>query len=692
MTEGRKSGSLRHKLIKKTTHSQEDGTSSSQEDTEPIQNETNNIEPDETAKTTEYDFMDDFLDGVEDLDMTELTKQLGSGLDDLSFLLDDPPEPADTDQRAPDVPEVPQEIEDLNLTRRSVNQRDDIGRDAQKAPVRIELNPRPKLDARLRRYRRQQDGTVTAGPPDSIPWSDYENYQVDETNWARNGEGLPLVAATGAAPPPAPDEGGDAPALGATLFYFDRADLVESTYANTSEAIEAEVEKGNQNETNTWKERQNEIQQMGYVLIPHPTTGTNTAGETVELPPGEYPLNKSRGYYDEKIVVGQQAPFSPIVKYGTTYAAISPDPIWAIRRDEVPEDEEQGAGHELSAKKITDLIAASPRFQLHLQAPGWLSDDQIHYVTQDQLGAALVLNRFTESPEEIASAKKQNEAEFELSRTTNGYHGNGHLFIKKSRRGTGVEYHEATHRLSHPAVKHVFGSGFNEGLTEYFTRPLVAPLVKAGEMPPRDSYEPEVQAVDALVKYAGVTEDQLAAAYFTGEVRPLYDQVAKTAVHPPFSSAEPFSLDAYAAELNGPFADEARDVLITACGASPDSGVSLTAFEKSLKAACYTADILIKDRRLPAGTRIELRKLLNRAEDAKTYDDLLPLTTLVDSASQGLESHWATPITMRAALLLASPEADLAKPIIEPLFLQALARVEDKAYLELDSWLKKYNA
>ncbi|GLW09363.1 hypothetical protein Misp01_44920 [Microtetraspora sp. NBRC 13810] len=641
---------------------------------------------------TGYNDIDDFLEGADDLDMTSLTSELGTigaGLDDLSFLLDDPPEPSDTGQRAPDAPG---ETVDLTLTRRTVHQRDDVGPGPRTAPVRITLTLRPDtgLDATLTRYRSHEDGTVSADAPDSIMWSEYENYQVDETTWARDSRGLPLVAARGRTPQAAPDESGQAPG---PLFYFDRADLVESTYPKTKDAIDAEIAKGDEREADFWDKRKNEIQQLGHVLIPYPTDGVTTAEKTVKVPPGDYPLLKSRSFFDDKIAVGQLAPFSPIVKYGDGYVAISPDPMWTIRSDDAPEDEEKGAGRELTAKKIIDLFAASPRFRPHLPGPEWLRDDQIHYVTQEQLGAALVLERFTTDPVEIEAAKRQNAAAFELGVDTNGYHSKGHLYVKKSRRGTGVEYHEATHRLSHAAVKHVFGSSFNEGLTEYFTRPLVAQLVGAGEMPPRDAYEPQVQAIDALVRYAGVTEDQLAAAYFTGDLRPLYEQVAKAAVHPPFSPAEPFSLDAYAALLEDRHADEAREVLITACGPQPgaDAPAEATGFEKTLKATRDTAGALVKDRRLSAGTRIELLKALNRADDAKTETDLRPLTTLVESANRDLADHWATPLVRKTADLLTSPQADSYRALLEPAYLKALADANDQAYQELASWVKIYN-
>jgi hypothetical protein len=115
---------------------------------------------------------------------------------------------------------------------------------------------------------------------------------------------------------------------------------------------------------------------------------------------------------------------------------------------------------------------------------------------------------------------------------TYGFISAGHrdrVIILKNDRGTrSVAVHEAMHRFAREELFEVWGTGFNEGVTEYFTRLLTDrdgnPAHLGG--PPNTSYQENWQFVCDLLPLLGhnlVTQQKaLAQVYFIGNVRMLW--------------------------------------------------------------------------------------------------------------------------------------------------------------------------
>jgi hypothetical protein len=86
------------------------------------------------------------------------------------------------------------------------------------------------------------------------------------------------------------------------------------------------------------------------------------------------------------------------------------------------------------------------------------------------------------------------------------------IYVQYSYRGTGVEYHEAMHKLFHRSMRDALGSMFNEGVTEYFTWHVIGGLVADGHVVRDEAqYGPQRSRSPAWS-----SEDVLARVYFAG--------------------------------------------------------------------------------------------------------------------------------------------------------------------------------
>ncbi|MHB1491623.1 MAG: hypothetical protein ACYCTH_14170, partial [Cellulomonas sp.] len=122
----------------------------------------------------------------------------------------------------------------------------------------------------------------------------------------------------------------------------------------------------------------------------------------------------------------------------------------------------------------------------------------------------------------------------EEEQSTNAYVGNkieDRPAMLHADRGTpSTAIHESMHRYSELAVLRGFGSGLNEGITEYFTRMLTtknATPTKDGG-PERDNYQDNVTFVRGMIRILGANkvdqETVLGEIYFEGKTEKLEEK------------------------------------------------------------------------------------------------------------------------------------------------------------------------
>jgi hypothetical protein len=188
----------------------------------------------------------------------------------------------------------------------------------------------------------------------------------------------------------------------------------------------------------------------------------------------------------------------------------------------------------------------------------WLAEGSLHYVGDDDMGGVFVLKHLPESVAEVSRARRADPGTFARGRASSGACVDGELFIQRQDMGTGVEYHEAVHALSHWAMVHVLGRDFTEGVTEYFARLITEPLARAGRLVPAGAHEPQLAGIRALIDL-GIGPDVLAAAYFGGDLHPLFAAFAA-------ATRGRMSLQGYASRLGRRTARTACQVLRDAAG------------------------------------------------------------------------------------------------------------------------------
>ncbi|GAA3573435.1 hypothetical protein GCM10022419_063000 [Nonomuraea rosea] len=412
-------------------------------------------------------------------------------------------------------------------------------------------------------------------------------YQFDATKIFHAADGTPMIGCTSLLDP--------------NDYFVQRGHFVEKTYKPTVTLIEKIEDDFDAAGPDVWADVRTEIEGLQEVRITSGVIGfvTATLGQPkkyvrlAEIKKGSYPLS---GVLPRRVRPDQIVPFSLTIQVGGRDLTINAD---TLVNDLLEQKEKVGKPQEildalkesaaaaevkeprekrkLTAERILEVFATTPSFAQYVDPPqpGWLLDDHVHYVTEDQLGAVMVLERMPKDEQEIESVRKN--FLFDTAASTNGVRFNEHIYIRDNHIGAGTEYHETVHKLSHPAVRKVFGFWFNEGLTEYFTHKLVAGLMEDQTIVrDKDQYGHQRDAISALIEHTQVTGQELADAYFRGDIKPLYDKVMRWAAKAPFTADEPFSLDGYAARIDDRYAISAQKALKLACGVIDPAPVTTT--------------------------------------------------------------------------------------------------------------------
>jgi hypothetical protein len=483
-------------------------------------------------------------------------------------------------------------------------------------------------------YSMLENGRVGVLLPDELKIETLsELYSLDETLHLGD-QKIPMVVAT---PVFAAEE--DAP-KGRAVF-IERKHLVEATHAHTEAEIEKHQQEKEAAEAKGWESRRKEIETKkdfilcyesdGFYLTDPVTMGT--------IPPGSYRIlpRYSSGFLTSKAGVDQQAPFSPVISHNGTPFSVCPDAIWMFKGIAEEKARSSGVDKELTAAEVVSVLDGSELVKPFLPAHDWLRQEHIRYVTTEQLGMLIATGELTGDPSKAEEIKQANGPAYSLAKTVNGIHTGEFINIKETALGTGTEYHEAIHKLAHPAVNSVFGHFFNEGVTEYITKNVVTGLEKEGKIFREGAYEEQVNAIDALVQHAGVTMADLIDAYFNGNVGPLYEKVARFAVRGPFSVDEPFSLDGYAAHLDEKSAESALAVFLAACGVTAEEPSSSDSEESPLDEALSTANALLGNWRVETPDKIQLQILRNWASH-ESAEALQRLQRKIEAIELSLET------------------------------------------------------
>lgn len=382
-----------------------------------------------------------------------------------------------------------------------------------------------------------QDG-VGALAPGSLHAGGVALLDINSQRWAFLPDGRALVLAS--------------LAVGEGKFWVERALLAEDTFPATVGAIDVRAEQDEKNLLAAfWEKRREMLRSMNPVVVAHEMPGATVKGEIV-VPPGSYPQVR---LLEKRLLDSQLCPFSVMIKVGSTNVAIVPDSLFGTDDETAEAASEQGLGQPVPAAKVMEVFAAAPPLiRAHVPQTAWLTDSQIHYVSPEWMGAVCVLQRLPASEAEVTKAAEQDPDLYAACLDNAGVRFGDHIFCLLSYQGTGTEYHEAMHKLSHRAMRDVLGQSFNEGVTEYFTRLVIEELSKSGQLIRDDGqYGAQRDAVTALLTHA-VTADELAAAYFTGQLQPLYDGFAR-------ATKGALSLDGFAARLGSRTADAAAAIL-----------------------------------------------------------------------------------------------------------------------------------
>jgi hypothetical protein len=335
-------------------------------------------------------------------------------------------------------------------------------------------------------------------------------------------------------------------------YWIERSLLAEAGYQVTTAQIDleaAEIEKALL--ATFWQEKRTELLHRKQAVIEHPMIGATRSG-VVDVAPGTYPM---AGLLEKQLRSDQLTPFSLFILVNDAKVAIVPDTLWGIADESAVEAEQKGLAGKVPAAEVRAAFESAPQpLRGYVPANDWLTDAQMHYVNQEWMGAVCVLRRLPASQQEVTKAAEDEQLLFTEGMTSAGVRFGADIFIQESYRGTGVEYHESVHKLSHRAMRDVLGQMFNEGATEYFTWKVIGDLVSKGLVIRDESqYGPQRHAVTTLIEH-GVAETELAEAYFRGRLQPLFDKFAAI-------TKNKLSLDGYAARLGNAKARAAINVL-----------------------------------------------------------------------------------------------------------------------------------
>lgn len=392
---------------------------------------------------------------------------------------------------------------------------------------------------------RRVGASIEASAAKSISYWDVTNDSllVDPGTWAQSG-GRPLVLAKRPSKPEDEEH----------LLWVERRELVDPTYATTLKTIDAMVA-GQEAEFRDayWPQRKAGIQAMAKISLPDDAQGVVGGSKSiVTVPKGTYKKLRVR----DGVLFDPSVPFFVVIevpKMGDV--AIAPAALEGAETTDSDKAQASGLAVSVSAATIMETFAASPLIRGYVPNRVWLTDQQIHYVTPDEMGAAHVLERMPSGPEERTAAKTRDNDTFVNGTFVPGLRLGDDILVQLTGRGTGVEYHEALHRLSHQTFRGTFGRWFNEGVTEYFTRLAIAGLAERKALVRTDSpYEAQRTAAATLVKTHVVTDTELGEAYFGGNLVPLYAGFHR-------ATGGELNLAAFAERLNPPNASTAAAVL-----------------------------------------------------------------------------------------------------------------------------------
>jgi hypothetical protein len=210
----------------------------------------------------------------------------------------------------------------------------------------------------------------------------------------------------------------------------------------------------------------------------------------------------------------------------------------------------------LSAQQILEGLQQTPEVKPLLPMGLTLTDEQVHYVDGETMGAVFVYQRFPISEEDKRAAPKVDRDRYQEGLGTPGVRVGQDIFIQEDACGIGTEYHEALHLATHYAGTDSrslasLGWDFNEGVTEYFTRFVTRRL---GVIRDEDQYGPQRRGIEAPLERGFISVTGLADAYFrgrTGLLLATFDEATKGQ----------FSLEAYAACIDSDRSHSAQNVL-----------------------------------------------------------------------------------------------------------------------------------
>jgi hypothetical protein len=361
---------------------------------------------------------------------------------------------------------------------------------------------------------------------DTIPVMSLGLYDLVASQWAFLSDGRAFIACQ---------------SFGETKYWIERALLAEATYSFTTAKIDlkaAEIEGVYLAEF--WDKERTKLLERKQVTVEHQMLGAIPGG-TIDVLPGTYDIVR---LMNKRLLNNQLCPFSLIILVNGARVAIVPDILWGIADESAVEAEAKGLAVTVSAEEVRDAFASAPKPLLDYVPVKeiWLTDNQMHYVSPEWMGVVCVLERMPTGQDEVTNVANVKQQQVQNYMTNAGVRFGTDIFIQDSYRGTGVEYHEAMHKLSHRAMRDVLGAMFNEGVTEYFTWKVIDGLIKKGVVIRDESqYGSQRTAVAKLLEH-GVTEAELAEAYFKGRLQPLFDRFS-------MMTKGSLSLDGYAARL-----------------------------------------------------------------------------------------------------------------------------------------------
>ncbi|MFV2103561.1 hypothetical protein [Micromonospora sp. LOL_024] len=424
-----------------------------------------------------------------------------------------------------------------------MDRQNDPGRRLSPPPIRRRRDTMPfergwtahkalKWDYEIPTYAKEGDQNVGArltGQFEYLTPSIISSTDIDESAWAA-ADGQALVLAVNL--------------LGAEVWAA-REFLRDPAYQSTERSIQEIADQTEPQLLETfWHNQRQEFDERAEIVLETEVKGRDSTdtSKVVTVPPGIY-INHT--VIDGRILPQQLAPFSiQLSLTNGAHVSVAPDDVAGVDNSHVTEAQNRGTATRLSAETVTARFATTATIiQRYLPTTQWLTDQQLHYPTPREMGAVFVLGRKPKDDSEIEQALEDSPELFEQGLTSPGVRLDDHIYVRDDQLGTGTEYHEAMHMLSHRSMRAVLGWDFNEGTTEYFTRLLLAESVDTAVRNDAQ-YSSQRAGVEFLIDRELTTPLDLANAYFKGELEPLF-----TTMREATSGTELVSLQAYAHAL-----------------------------------------------------------------------------------------------------------------------------------------------